>query len=194
MRTALFTTEQLLDAAEQLVADGGPSALTIERLTRATGASTGSIYHRFRSRSIIAAQLWIRAVASFHAGFAVAVEEADPRSAAVNAALHSVRWSREHPSTARMLLLSAEADMIADDLPEPWTRRVADANKPLLASLRKMSRRLYGSAERQALQRVGLALIDLPRGAVHRHLLARKDIPLEVETLLASAVSAVLNG
>jgi AcrR family transcriptional regulator len=192
MGTALFTLDALLDAAESLVAEGGPPALTIERLTKKTGASNGSIYHRFGSRSVLTAQLWVRAVRSFHSGFAAALEHDNPNEAALDAALHTVRWSRKYPSTARMLLLSSEADLVAADLEGEWRSAVTEANQALVDSLKATARRLYGSADEQAVQRVGMALIDLPRGAVHRHLLARRRVPAAAERFLAAAVTAVL--
>jgi AcrR family transcriptional regulator len=191
-RAALFSRDQLLNAAEELIAEGGPTALTIDRLTSTTGASTGSVYHRFQSRSVLSAELWIRAVDSFWVGLERAVELPDPLEAAVEGALHTVTWSRENPRAARMLLICTERDLVADDLPEEWRRRAAEANGRLLASLRGVSRRLYGTAQNEALQRVSLGVIDLPRGAVHRHLLARREIPTQIEVFLAGAVRAVL--
>lgn len=40
----------MLDAAEALLAEGGPDALTVEAVVRRAGASTGSFYARFGDR------------------------------------------------------------------------------------------------------------------------------------------------
>src|SRR5487761_673175 len=161
-RPATFTSGLLLDAAEQLVADGGPRGLTVESLSSATGAPVGSIYHRFPSRAVLAAELWMRAVERFQAGLIAAVEGPDPVVAGVHAALHTPRWSRRNMPAARMLLLYRDVDFLAGDLPEPWRTRAAGLNAPLLAALRAYSCRLYRSADHSELQRVGLAIIDIP--------------------------------
>ena len=62
-RTAVFTSGVLLDAAERLVAAGGPRVLTVESLSSASGAAVGSIYHRFPSRAVLAAELCNRRIA-----------------------------------------------------------------------------------------------------------------------------------
>jgi AcrR family transcriptional regulator len=191
-RTAVFTRGVLLDAAERLVAAGGPRALTVESLSSASGAAVGSIYHRFPSRAVLAAELWIRAVERFQEGLIASLEGPEPVAAGVDAALHTPRWSRLNMPAARMLLLYRDVDFVAADLPEPWLTRSAGLNPPLLAALRTYSRRLYHSAGRTGLRRVGLAIIDIPYGAVHRHLAAGKPIPAGLDALVAEAAEAVL--
>jgi AcrR family transcriptional regulator len=191
-RTATFTSGLLLDAAEQLVADRGPRGLTVESLSSATGAPVGSIYHRFPSRAVLAAELWIRAVERFQAGLIAALEGPEPVAAGVQSALHTLRWSRRNLPAARMLLLYRDVDFLADDLPEPWRTRAADLNAPLLAALRAYARRLYRSANQSELRRVGLAIIDIPYGAVHRHLAGGKPIPAQLDALVAEAAEALL--
>jgi AcrR family transcriptional regulator len=191
-RVARFQTEDLLDSAEQLVADGGPRALAIEALTAATGAPVGSIYHRFPSRAVLAAELWVRAVDHFQAGLIAELGNPDVIRGGENAALYTVRWSRRNWTAARMLLLYRDVDFIAPDLPEPWAARAAALNSPLLAALRDYGTRRYGSCTATVLRRVGLAIVDLSYGAVHRHLAADRPIPQSVDRLLVSAANAVL--
>jgi AcrR family transcriptional regulator len=191
-RAAVHTAEALLDEAERLVAAGGLRALTVERLSAATGAPIGSIYYRFASRSALAAELWMRAVERFQAGLIAELAGPEPIAAGVGAALHTLRWSRRNPSAAHMLLLYRDVDFLAEDLPEPWRERAAGLNAPLLAALRAYAKRLYGSSRQRDLRRVGLALIDIPYGAVHRHLAVGKPIPAETDTLVAEAVEALL--
>jgi AcrR family transcriptional regulator len=191
-RVALFRTGDLLDTAERLVAEGGPRALTIEALTAATGAPVGSIYHRFSSRAVLAAELWLRAVERFQAGLISELGATDVIHAGENAALHTLRWSRRNWHAARMLLLYRDIDFIAPDLPEQWAARAAALNDPLLAALRDYGARRYGSCSAMALRRVGLAIVDLPYGAVHRHLAADRPIPQSIDRLLVGAVNTVL--
>lgn len=188
----MFSSGLLLDAAEVLVAVGGPRALTVDRLSSATGAPVGSIYHRFPSRTVLAAELWIRAVERFQAGLMTALEGPDPVEAGLQAALHTLRWSRRNMAAARMLLLYRDADFVASDLPEPWSTRAAGLNPPLLAALHTYASRLYHSPDQSIMRRVGLAIIDIPYGAVHRHLASGKPIPAELDVLVAEAARALL--
>jgi AcrR family transcriptional regulator len=191
-RTESYGKALLLDAAERIVAAGGPRALTVESLSSESGAPVGSIYHRFSSRAVLGAELWIRAVGRFQAGLIAALEGPDPLQAGVQAALHTLRWSRLNMPSARMLLLYREVDFLADDLPESWCKRAADLNPPLLEALRAYSTRLFHSSGTSELRRVGVAIIDIPYGAVHRHLAAGKPIPAQVDGLVAEAAEAIL--
>ncbi|MEJ3652141.1 TetR/AcrR family transcriptional regulator [Actinomycetes bacterium KLBMP 9759] len=189
---ATYTTDGLLDAAERLVATRGRRALTVEGLSAATGAPIGSIYHRFKSRSVLAAELWIRAVERFQEGLITELAGAEPVRAGIEAALYTLRWSRRNPDSAQMLLLYRDVDFLDDDLPEAWRLRAAGLNAPLLAALQTYTKRLYGAARQPEVRRVGFAVIDIPYGAVHRHLAVGKPVPAETDALVAKAVEVLL--
>jgi hypothetical protein len=54
-----YDTDQIVRAAGRLIASSGPGAATIGAIARAVGAPTGSIYHRFRSRDVLLAEVWL---------------------------------------------------------------------------------------------------------------------------------------
>jgi len=110
-RPAKFTEDQILDAALRLVAEGGPGAATISGIAGLLGAPVGSIYHRFRSRDLLLARLWMRTIKNFQGGFLEALGAADVDEAALGAALYNVRWAREHLDEARVLLLYRREEM-----------------------------------------------------------------------------------
>src|SRR5882724_1847597 len=58
-RAPQFDQAQILDAAERLIARHGPSGATIGAIAQAVGAPTGSIYHRFDSRDVLLAEVWL---------------------------------------------------------------------------------------------------------------------------------------
>ncbi|MGI8552143.1 MAG: TetR family transcriptional regulator [Dehalococcoidia bacterium] len=72
-RSAHYDQERILDAALQTASRTGPRAASIAALAAAIGAPTGSIYHRFRSRDLLMAELWLRTVERFQAGFLAAL-------------------------------------------------------------------------------------------------------------------------
>jgi AcrR family transcriptional regulator len=191
-RQATYAPQDFLDAAEDLVAAGGPRALTIESLVKATGAPVGSVYHRFRSRSVLAAELWIGAVERFQTELIAHLNAPDPMQGGLRAALHTLQWSRRNLSAARILLLYRDVDFVAEDLPQPWSTRAKGLNAPLLAALRAYATRRYGTDGHPQLLRVGLAIIDVPYGAVHRYLAAMRPIPADLDGLVAETVTTLL--
>ncbi|MEO3828272.1 TetR/AcrR family transcriptional regulator [Actinomadura sp. B10D3] len=183
-RPAKFTEDQILDAALAVAAEHGPASATIAAIAARLGAPSGSLYHRFGSRDLLLAALWIRCVRRFQEGFVTALADGD----AVAAALHTPRWCRAHPDEAAVLLLHRRQDLaaawpteLAADL-ETLNTRAADA--------------LASHARHRGIDRDRLlfATVDVPYGAVRRHLLARRPPPASVDDLIAHTCRAVLPG
>lgn len=142
---------------------------------------------------MLAAELWIRAVERFQVGLIETLERGpDAMEAGVAAALHTPRWSRQNRDAARILLLYRDLDFVDESVPAEVAARANALNAPLLAALRRYTRRLYGSTRASDVRRVGFAVIDIPYGAVHRHLAVGKELPLTVDELVAEAAGAVL--
>src|SRR5260221_14615456 len=112
-RPSKFDSEQMLDAAAGLVARGGPGRATVAAIAEQLGAPSGSIYHRFESRDLLLARLWIRTVRRAQEGFAAALDGPDLAEAARQAALHIPRWARSHLDEATVLLLYRREDLAA---------------------------------------------------------------------------------
>src|SRR5829696_1614167 len=102
-RPQVHTTDAMLDAARDLLLGEGSRSATVEAIADASGAPVGTIYHRFGSRDELVARLWIRAVYRSQASFLAALEDDDPRRAAVAAALSSVEFCEGRPADARLL-------------------------------------------------------------------------------------------
>ena len=102
-RPQLHPTDTMLDATRDLLLEDASRA-TIEAIAHASGAPTGSIYHRFGSRDELVARLWIRAVHRSQASFLVALERDDAREAALAAAMSILDFCEEHPADARLLV------------------------------------------------------------------------------------------
>src|SRR5919109_423398 len=104
-RPAKFSDDDILDAALRRVALDGAAGATIARIADEAGGPTGSIYHRFRSRELLLARLWLRTVAQFQDGFLAALAGPDPVEAGRDAVRYMLRWCREHLPEAQLLLL-----------------------------------------------------------------------------------------
>ena len=68
-RNAHFKNKQFVDSALKIAADQGPAAVTIAAVAVKVGAPVGSVYHRFSSRDILLAEVWLQVVTSIQKGF-----------------------------------------------------------------------------------------------------------------------------
>ena len=192
-RPAKFNSSDILDAAARLIARGGLRLATVSTIAKDLGAPTGSIYHRFASRELLLARLWIRAIHRAQAGFLEALAIPDLDQAALAAATHIPRWSREHLDEARVLLLYRRADLAAR-WPDELGQELADLNVQVEEAVRGFTRRRYGRLTASDLQRVTFALVDVPYAAARRYLLAGKPPPAGVDDLVAQACACLLDG
>ncbi len=189
-RPRRYETDALLDAAVALVAEGGPSALTMAAVARSTGAPSGSIYHRFASRDVLAAAVWLRTVERFQEGFLNTAGGPEPIESAVQAAQHTSTWSRRHEPEARVLLHGA-----AELGRAGWRAEAADRAASLDArsgrALATLARAL-GMPGKRGVERVTFAVIDVPLALVRRHLAAGRPVPADAEDLIEIAVRALV--
>jgi AcrR family transcriptional regulator len=189
-RPARYDKDSLLDAAVALSAAGGPQAVTMAALIEATGAPSGSLYHRFPTRPALQAALWLRTLERFQTEFLEAAAAEDGSRAALGAAAHTIAWSRAHPDEARVLLYGA-ADFGAESWPDPERDRLASRRAEVAAAIDTLTAKL-NLAGGNGRERVVLAIVDLPLALVRRHLTAGEPVPEEAESLIEPAVRALL--
>jgi AcrR family transcriptional regulator len=190
-RPAKFNTEQILDATAQLVAEGGPGLATVAGIADRLGAPTGSIYHRFNSRDLLLARLWIRTVRRAQEGAVAAISQADAKKAAIDFALHVPRWSRSNLADACVLLLYRR-EQLAEQWPAELGGELASLNDPLKAAIRSFVRRRFGSVTKANLEMTSFALLDVPYAAVRRYLITGNPPPPSVDDLIARTVRCIL--
>lgn len=190
-RPPVFTDEQLLDAALALLAAGGPGAATIAAISGATGAPVGSIYHRFASRELLMARVWMRTISAFQRGFVQALADEDPERAALRAIEHVLGWAREHPAEMRVLVLHRREELAAR-WPEKLGGELAALRGDLEAALSRHARARYGSEDENAVAQVTFALVDVPYAAVRRYVLTGGELPAAVAQALVPACRSAL--
>lgn len=191
-RPARYDRASIVEAALSLVAEGGPSAATIAAIAERLGAPTGSIYHRFRSRRLLLAELWLTVVEGYQEGLLAELEAEEPREAAVAAAIFMPRWVRDHLPEARLLLLHHRDDFVGDAWPEELARRAAALAPALNGAVRRLAGRLFEPAGKDELRRVRFALVDVSWGAVRRYVEEDRRPPPELDALIEVACRAVL--
>jgi AcrR family transcriptional regulator len=194
-----FSTDEILDAAGDIVVRNGPRALTIDAVTRATAAPVGSIYHRFRSVDELLARLWLRAARrSQDAGLeadAALGERArdDPVEAAVTVALALYDVCVRERTDAILLASFRPADVLRLRLPAELATELSTINEPIKPLIDRTARACFGRANARTRDLVHLVLADLPYGFARRHLEAGLTPPPSRRTTLGLAVRAVLS-
>lgn len=192
-RPQLYSTDEILDAARELVLTGGARAATLDGIVAASGAPKGSIYHRFSTLNELLAAMWIRSVQRSQASFLAELERADAHEAAVAAGLAIHDFALSHPGDARLLASLRREDLVATVADADLIASLEELNGPLAEAVLALARRLYGRGSRQAVERTRLAVIDLPHGAIRRHLVAGTPIPRSTRSQLAAAIRGALD-
>ncbi|WP_280399504.1 TetR/AcrR family transcriptional regulator [Nocardia carnea] len=188
-RPPRYDADRLLDAAADLLASGGPAAVTMSGVAKAAGAPSGSVYHRFPDRPALLAALWGRALRRFHGELLAALSRGEPREAIVHGARVSLEWARRHPRDARVLLAGAR-ELDERSWSEPARAATARANAALHNRLAAL---IEGCAETSpdAADRIFLAVIDLPYAMIRRYLGAGREIPAHAADLAEQAAAAL---
>lgn len=184
----------MLDAAAGLVLDGGPRAASVGAIARASGAPTGSLYHRFGSRDRLLMELWIRAVRRFQDRYLAVADGDDPVEVGAAMAGAVVDFARRQPADARLLLTVRREDLLDGEVTGELATTLESLNWPVEEAIGTLARRLHGRATRRAAELVTLAVIDLPYGAVRRHLVGGGGIPNRLREDVQQAVRDVLMG
>jgi AcrR family transcriptional regulator len=97
------TRAALLSAAERLVAEGGPDALSVRAIADEAGATTRAVYSLFGSKDGVVGELAQQAFELLFAKLAAARETDDPATDLVNVGVKVFRrFVLEHPSLFRI--------------------------------------------------------------------------------------------
>src|SRR5216683_3627650 len=157
-RTARYRGADMLAAATRLAADGGPEAVTIGAISAATGAPVGSIYHRFESRDLLVAEMWLSTIETFQVGYLEVLGAEPTVHSGLLAALHIPAWVREHPAEARILVLHRQEDFVGTQWPSAVSARARDLNTGVMARIAAFARAVLGSDSQPAVARATYAL------------------------------------
>jgi AcrR family transcriptional regulator len=169
-RPPRFSEDAILDAALDVLVDGGLDAMTIAAIATRLGAPTGSIYHRFPSKAVLIGRLWLRTVLRFQAGFLDAIGHPDVDEAARGVVNHLIEWSRANPAEARLVAEHWNRPP-GEDWPEEMSVRMSTVNDRVTEATDDYCRRRYGHATPENRYVVRFALLHLPYAAIHVFLL-----------------------
>ena len=189
VRTARFSAEHFIDAAIALVAEGGPGAATMQAVARRVGAPTGSIYHRFESRSAILAAAWNLGYGSLARILVPLLQAGRSREAA----LALLPWVGEDRHRARFLLLH-EPVALFEDAPPPEPARLEMERLELemdQAFRACIARAGDGAIREEDLARAKFLIFDAPIAILRPHLVADGAIPPFVGQMIAELHAGV---
>jgi AcrR family transcriptional regulator len=182
-RKSSFEIETVYAAVGAEVAEKG--CFTLQKLSAATGMSTGSVYHRFESREALLAETWLHALQLFQTDFlaALSIESAD---AGAQAALATPQFCRANPAAAVILACCRQSEFTGPGTPAEMATRIAVANKGGEVAFRRFARR----TERPLLN-CRLAIIAYPLAAVRMYLPGR-SVPKQIDAEILKAYHAAI--
>ncbi len=189
-RTAKYTPEQFVDAALDLAVEKGPTAVTMSAVAGKLRAPIGSVYHRFASRDVLLAKLWLRTVRTFQEGFIDALRS----KGGIEAALYTPGWVRAHPKEAKLLLVYRREELVAGPWPEEIRSLALSLARELDSAIERFAEELFGAVTEVALLRVRFVLIDVPYAVVRRSLVAGEPLPDAVDELVSETYTVILGG
>lgn len=181
------TRDAMLDAARTLILGGGPSAGSARAVSAATGAPSGSIYHRFPHRDDLVAAAWLRAQDRFLDAYLD--ELTRPGAAAgVAAAVTVLTWSGAHPQDADLLLRYSLTDLLRGQVSAALAEHAAANEQRLREAIA-----LFAAAADRPLTEVVLAVVDVPY-AMTRRILRDGRAPTQQEARALRRAASLLLG
>ena len=106
--------EQILQAALECFTSYGFAKATMEDIRARADASTGSVYHHFKSKEQLAAELYVEGIRSYQQGLQRELLRHRSAERGIKALVrYHLTWIRENPEWARYLSQSREADFVA---------------------------------------------------------------------------------
>lgn len=105
---------EIIQAALACFVEQGFAGTTMEDIRRRSGASTGSIYHHFKSKEQLAAAVYLEGIDDYQAGFIAQLENNSSAKRGIAAVIHyHLRWVEGHSEWAHYLFQMRHADFMA---------------------------------------------------------------------------------
>lgn len=121
----------ILEAALQCFSRHGVEATTIDMIREASGASVGSLYHRFGNKEGIAAEVYIEGLRDFRRRLNEQLDAATTLEAATHTVVYAnIDWITAHPDWARFVF-NHRVVLSRADREAAFSAEVAEANRAL---------------------------------------------------------------
>ena len=188
MPKRFFEDADFLAAARDLAAAGGPASVTVTSVSERLGAPVGSFYHRFASRDVLLANVWLSTALAFQTGFVAAVKAGD----GLTAALHTPIWVRSHFEESRAFLLYHRDDFAHGNWPQDLKDRVVRQGWLVDAAYKRLARDTFGGVGANELRLARFVLADAPKAAVGPYLRQGVPPPVIVDEMIETTFHAIV--
>lgn len=144
----------LLDAAEELLVEGGVEALSWREIARRAGVSPGAPYHHFADKAALLTALSQRHLEELHRLFQAAIaEHHDPLEQLRELGMVYVRYAVEHPAAFRLMFRPEKGSPFGG---EPGATPVFGLLLEVVRACRERAGRPPEETERVAFSALGL--------------------------------------
>lgn len=102
----------ILDAALPLFLTKGFTETTMEDIRQRSGASTGSIYHHFENKEMLARALYLEGRMSLHKAFFAPIATNDPREGITGLVYAYLQWFEQHPDLGQYVMQAGDTEYL----------------------------------------------------------------------------------
>lgn len=184
-RKSNFLDKDVFRAVSMDMASAGMA--TLKSVSKASGVSIGSIYHRFGSREGLLAETWLAAIETFQSQFLAALC-GEGQGAGLAAALVTPQFCRAHHDMALVLACCRPSEFIGDKAPEDLRGKIEEANIGIFAEVGK-----YAEQAGKPVDTCRLALIGLPLACVQLYL-PKRAVPREADEYIRRVYPVLMGG
>ncbi len=106
---------QIIQAALACFTENGYSNTRISDICNRCNANTGSIYHHFKSKELLAAQVYLEGIQDYQTGFLGILEHQKKAREGIFALIkYHLNWVEKNPDWARFLFQKRHAEFMGD--------------------------------------------------------------------------------
>ena len=105
--------QAILDAALACFASKGFAETTMEDIRRLSGASTGSIYHHFSNKELLAQALYLEGRASLNAALSASFREYAAREGVASLVHTYLNWVEQHPDLGQYTMQAGGSEYLS---------------------------------------------------------------------------------
>ncbi len=182
-RKAGFTDDQVFEwlAGHMAHAPG----VTVQQVSKGTGVSVGSLYHRYGSMEGLLAEAWLWA----HSLYLSELKETlvfDGVRGAVRSALQALHLAAANRAAANLLFIVPERFLVRDGISAELRTRVAKEKEALAAALQDYADRTDCDVET-----VELAVLQVPRAILQKYL-PDEEVPQQADFYIRKSCRMII--
>jgi AcrR family transcriptional regulator len=168
--SALQRSRRIVDAARELVSEGGIEAVTLRPLLERSGLSRRAFYERFKSMDDVLLALFEETMARGAEGLARRIENVSGASARIEAVVRGMASAAQNPTMHRVYLLAMSNEHVR--LAEQRPGDLREATRPMNALLARIldEGMAEGSIRQADPERLAEVLHGVVAAEVHRNL------------------------